>query len=250
MKMLIGCSGWIYKDWAKRFYPSGLQNSDKLKYYAQYFNTVEINNSFYRLPSEEAFKNWQAQVPKNFTFAVKLSRFLTHIRRLKVDEQTNEGVDRFCSRAHHLKSNLGVVLVQLPASFKVSEDKIVNLAQQFKKAEKTYKIKFPLALEARHESWFADKIFELLASHEIAMVINSSPKTKWPYTCKITAGFAYIRFHGSKRLYSSSYSNHELDKWADFINEQAGNCREVYAYFNNDKSAKAVQNAKYLQSLF
>jgi uncharacterized protein YecE (DUF72 family) len=249
MKALIGCSGWIYKDWAKRFYPDDLPATGKLKYYSEHFKTVEINNSFYRLPTEEAFKNWRAQVPANFVFAVKLSRFLTHIKRLKPDDQTNEGVDRFCSRARHLKANLGVVLVQLPASFRASEEKVVNLSEQFKRAEKKYKMKFPLAFEFRHESWFTDKVFALLSKYNIASVINSSPRTKWPYSCRFSADFAYIRFHGSKRLYSSSYSDSELDAWADFIKSQAKDCRVVYCYFNNDKSARAVENAKYLQSI-
>jgi len=250
MKVLIGCSGWIYKDWAKRFYPEDLDNSKKLQFYSKHFKTVEINNSFYRLPSEEAFKNWRKQVPADFVFAVKLSRYLTHIKRLKVDDQTNEGVDRFCSRARYLKGNFGVVLVQLPASFKASEEKLVNLVKQFKIADKKYHMNFPLAFEFRHDSWFTDKFFELLKEHDVASVINSSPKTKWPFSCPLTADFAYIRFHGSKRLYSSSYSEDELNNWADFIKDKVGPRRTVYCYFNNDKSAKAVVNANYLRSLF
>jgi uncharacterized protein YecE (DUF72 family) len=245
----VGCSGWIYKDWAKRFYPTELAHADKLKYYASFFNTVEINNSFYRLPSEAAFKNWRAQVPERFLFAVKLSRFLTHVKRLKPDERTNEGVDRFCSRARHLGPNLGVVLVQLPASFRASEEKLANLVKQFKLAEKKYKMTFPLALECRHDSWFTDNIFEQLTDSNVASVVNSSPRVAWPYSCRLTADFAYIRFHGSKRLYSSSYTAKELERWATFIRRQAGDCKTIYCYFNNDKSAKAVENAKYLQQL-
>lgn len=248
-KILIGCSGWIYKDWSKHFYPEQLDNSKKLKFYARHFTTVEINNSFYRLPSEEAFKNWARQVPAKFVFAVKLSRFLTHVKRLKPDEATSEGVDRFCVRARFLKKSLGVVLVQLPANFKASGPKIDNLAQQFKLAEKKYGMKFPLALECRHESWFNDEIYELLEGLNIAMVINSSPRTAWPFTCRLTADLAYIRFHGSKRLYSSSYTEQELRRWAEFISSELGKTKKVYCYFNNDKSAKAIENASSLTSL-
>jgi uncharacterized protein YecE (DUF72 family) len=248
MKVLVGTSGWIYKDWVKRFYPEDLSDDEKLKYYVRHFPTVEINNSFYRLPSEENFKNWRAQVPEDFLFSVKLSRFLTHIKRLKPDERTNEGVDRFCSRARHLKANLGIVLVQLPSNFHASQEKVDNLAKQFKKAEKKYGMKFPLAMEFRHDSWFTYKFFELLRSRGIASVINSSPDM-WPASREFTADFAYIRFHGSQKLYASSYTNKELQKWAHFIKKEAGNCSRVYCYFNNDQSAKAVENARYLMQL-
>lgn len=248
-RLLVGCSGWVYKDWAKRFYPESLPDKQKLSFYAQHFKTVEINNSFYRLPSAGVFKNWQTQVPSEFVFAVKLSRFLTHIKRLKIDEQTNEGVNRFCSRAQTLKANFGVVLVQLPANFRASSDKIENLAQQFKLAEKSYKMRFPLALECRHDSWFTDKIFALLEKYNIANVVNSAPRASWPYSCRLTADFSYIRFHGSQRLYLSSYTDKELSRWADFIKAQTKNCQTVYCYFNNDKSAKAVENAQHLIKL-
>jgi uncharacterized protein YecE (DUF72 family) len=248
-KYFVGTSGWIYKDWATRFYPEDIKRSDaKLVYFAKHFPTVEINNSFYRLPSEEAFTNWYQTAPKCFLFAVKLSRFLTHVKRLKPDERTNEGIDRFANRAKHLNNKLAVVLVQLPASFRASEEKIVNLAQEFKKAEKRHKQKFPLAIEARHDSWFNDEVYALLHKYNIANVNNSAPGI-WPFSCEITADFAYVRFHGSKRLYSNSYSSSELENWADFIKKNTKNCKAVYCYFNNDKSARAVENAKYLKQL-
>jgi uncharacterized protein YecE (DUF72 family) len=246
-RYLIGTSGWIYKDWAKRFYPTDLKNEQKLTYYAKHFSTVEINNSFYRLPSEKNFSAWRDQVPAGFKFSVKLSRFLTHIKRLKVDADTDEGVDRFCSRVRCLKGNFGVVLVQLPPNFKASQEKVQNLSEQFKKAELKYNMQFPLALEMRHESWFEDKYFEQLESLNIASVVNSSPSI-WPSSRRLTANFAYLRFHGSKKLYASSYSDKELTEWASFM-KQAKGCKNMYAYFNNDKSAKAVLNAEYLKSL-
>jgi len=246
VRVLIGTSGWVYKDWAERFYPSSLKDSDKLAYYSEHFKTVEINNSFYRLPSEDNFLDWAKKVPEDFVFAVKLSRFLTHIKRLKVDNDTNTSVDRFCSHVSCLKAKLGPILVQLPSSLAASEQKIDNLATQFKRADSKYKMQFKVALECRHDSWFSDNILEQLKSHNIAIVINSSPKTSWPYTCTVTADFSYIRFHGSKRLYSSSYSNNELDRWSEFINSDLKECKTVYCYFNNDKSARAVENAKYL----
>ncbi|HET9850782.1 MAG TPA: DUF72 domain-containing protein [Candidatus Saccharimonadales bacterium] len=244
-KYLIGTSGWIYKDWAKRFYPPKMQNTEKLSFYAEHFPTVEINNSFYRLPSEKAFENWRKLTPDGFKFAVKLSRFLTHIKRLKTDDQTNHGIDLFCSRARFLESKFAVVLVQLPASFPASEEKVVNLIMQFKKAENRYGQAFPIALECRHASWITDKIFALLSSLNIAFVINSAPDI-WPTDCRVTADFAYLRWHGAKRLYADSYSDKELSKWASFIKNNTGDCKAVYGYFNNDKSAKAVENAQFL----
>jgi uncharacterized protein YecE (DUF72 family) len=249
MKYHVGTSGWIYKDWAKLFYPNGAKTNDqKLKYYAENFNTVEINNSFYRLPSVEAFANWRDVSPTNFTFSVKLSRFLTHIKKLNPDERTNEGIDRFASRAITLVPKLGPVLIQLPHWFKASEDKVINLAKEFQKAESKYCKTFQLALEVRHDSWFDDQMISILKHHNVALVVNSAPDI-WPFSCEITADFAYFRFHGSKSLYRSAYTNNELEHWAKFIKAKAGQCNTVYAYFNNDKSARAVDNAKYLAAI-
>lgn len=216
-----------------------------MKFYSRHFDTVEINASFYRLPSAENFANWHSLAGDDFTFAVKLSRYLTHMKRLEADERTNEGVDRFCSRACELGDSLGVVLVQLPENFSCDHDRIINLVSQFKSAEKRYKMKFPLALELRHGSWFDAKTYALLKRLKVALVVNSSPD--WPCVRQLTSDMLYIRFHGDKKLYSSSYSDKQLAEWARYIKD--AEVRLVYCYFNNDHSAKAVENAKSLADL-
>jgi uncharacterized protein YecE (DUF72 family) len=245
-KYNVGTSGWIYKDWVSRFYPKDLKDDQKLAFYASQFSTVEINYSFYRLPTAEAFRAWHNQVPKEFSFSVKLSRFLTHLKQLKVDDRTNEGIDRFASRACQLQDKLAVVLIQLPSSFKADGEKVSNLFNQFKAAEAKYGLRFRLAIEGRHESWFQPETIEQLKEHQIALVINSNPKQLWPTGQVVTADFAYLRFHGSQALYASNYSDEEISEWAEKIKIMSKNQTKIYCYFNNDKSARAVHNAQAL----
>lgn len=249
MRVLVGTSGWVYKDWAKRFYPTTLKQECKLTYFAHHFPTVEINSTFYRLPSEAAVKNWYGSVPADFVFSIKLSRYLTHLIQLQPGQTFNEGLDNYFSRLQFLREKIGCVLVQLPARYHVKPERINNLAEQIKKMEAKYKLKLPIATEFRHKSWFTPEVDELLARNNIANVIASGPG-RWPETRIVTADFAFIRFHGDERLYASSYSNVSLDKWADFIKTNCAGCRIVYCYFNNDQSAKAVDNAKYLAKSF
>jgi uncharacterized protein YecE (DUF72 family) len=249
MEVLVGTSGWQYKDWGNRFYPDSLRHDDLLAYYAERFATVEVNATFYRLPSESAVKNWYKSVPDNFVYSIKLSRYITHILRLDSGRQTEEALDHFVSRIKHLKEKLGPLLVQLPSTFHASPGRIENLAKEIAPLEKKYDIPLKLACEFRHKSWFTGDIFSLLKKHNIAAVSASGPG-RWPETKQVTADFAYIRFHGDQKLYASSYSDNELDAWAKYINETCKECRTVYCYFNNDQSAKAADNANYLASKF
>src|SRR5579884_1491955 len=133
MKVLVGTSGWIYKDWAKRFYPLSLKNDFKLTYFAHHFKTVEINSTFYRLPSEEAVKKWYGAVPADFTFSLRLSRYLTHILRLTPGQPFNQGFKNYLDRLQHLKDKIGPILVQLPASFPAAPDRLINLDNEAKR---------------------------------------------------------------------------------------------------------------------
>lgn len=249
MEVFVGTSGWMYKDWEGRFYPSSLKQNLKLTYFSKHFPTVEINSTFYRLPSESAVKNWYGSVPDGFIFSVKLSRYLTHMLKLAPGYNFNEGLDNYISRVSLLKDKLGAVLVQLPPSLQAEPEKISNLYNHKLRLEKKYSINLPLAIEFRHRSWFSEKIISELKGYNIAAVISSGPG-RWPETRKITADFTIIRFHGGKKLYASSYSEKELDKWSEFINKSCQKCNKVYCYFNNDQSAMAVVNAKYLCAKF
>jgi len=231
----IGTSGWHYDHWRDRFYPAKLPKAEWLEFYARHFTTVELNNSFYRLPSENAFATWYHSSPPNFTFAVKVSRFITHIKRLKNSE---EALEKFISRAKILKDKLGPLLYQLPPSLhrndEVLESFLSNLPREIRHV-----------FEFRHHSWLEEKVFEILHRYNVGLCVFDMPSLSCPLVA--TADFAYIRFHGSGVLYSSCYSDKELTDWAEKLADFAPNLEAVYIYFNNDIEGFAVRNAKTLR---
>jgi len=231
----IGTSGWHYDHWQDRFYPKTLTKAKWLEFYASHFATVELNNTFYRLPSETAFTTWHDSSPPNFTFAVKVSRFITHIRRLK---NSQEAVENFISRAKILGEKLGPLLYQLPPNMlrndEVLESFLSSLPQEIKHV-----------FEFRHQSWLENKVFEILHRHNIGFCVFDMPFLSCPLVA--TADFAYIRFHGSTGLYFSCYSDEELADWAKRLANLARNLEAIYIYFNNDAEAFAVRNAMTLR---
>jgi uncharacterized protein YecE (DUF72 family) len=234
----IGTSGWSYKHWTHDvFYPEGLPASRWLEHYARNFETVEINNSFYRLPAVETFKNWAQQVPAGFVFAVKASRYLTHIRRLR-DPQ--EPVDLFFSRARHLGSRLGPVLFQLPPQFKMDAGRMRDLLEALpKKPAQRY------VVEVRDRSWLELPILQLLEGFNVALCFADWREIK--IDGPVTADFVYLRRHsgpldGNYRLEDLHRDARQIEKW-----RRAG--RDVYVYFNNDPQGHAVQNALQLKGL-
>lgn len=248
MQIRIGTSGWQYSDWNRRFYPIGIKNEDKLPYFSEFFSTVEINSTFYHMPQTSSVKGWYEEVPKGFVFAVKMNRYITHTKRLSPDKDLDDAIAAFYDHIRHLKERLGVILVQLPPSMTVDISRLSHLVDQTAKAAERYKMEFRLALEFRHASWLTHEVFAFLRSAHVATVINDSPK-RWPATKEITSDIAYIRFHGSKYLYRSSYTHKELQLWAAFIKEQCLGCKQVFVYFNNDRAAAAIDNATELKRL-
>jgi uncharacterized protein YecE (DUF72 family) len=228
----IGTSGWHYDDWRGRFYPEKLPKAKWLEFYARHFPTVELNNTFYRLPSEAAFTNWYDSSPPGFTYAVKVSRFITHIKRLK---DCNEAVTNFMSRAGILKEKLGPLLYQLPPSMHRNDDRLAlflsGLSPEFRHV-----------IEFRHESWLTEDVFDILRKYHAGICVFDMPESTCPLLA--TADFAYIRFHGSDSLYSSCYSDEELSDWAKRIIDLAKNLDSVYIYFNNDVQGFALRNAE------
>ncbi len=231
-RYFIGTSGWHYDDWRRRFYPEKLPKAKWLEHYARHFSTVELNNSFYRLPSENAFTNWYESSPPDFAFAVKMSRFVTHIKRLKNSE---EAVDNFIKRATILGEKLGPLLYQLPPSTHRNDETLNSFLSSLPWG-------FKHVIEFRHQSWLTEEVFKILRQHNAGLCVFDMPD----FTCPLlaTADFAYIRFHGSDSLYSSCYSNEELAGWAKRIAELAENMDSVYIYFNNDVEGFAVRNAE------
>ena len=228
---LIGTSGWHYDDWRIRFYPEKLPRSKWLEFYAQRFSTVELNNSFYRLPSEDAFTSWRDSSPADFTFAVKVSRFITHIKRLKNSEQA---VENFVTRAKILGEKLGPLLYQLPPNMHRNDDVLKSFLSHLPRGIKH-------VIEFRHQSWLEDTVFETLRKHNAGLCVFDMPAFSCPLVA--TADFAYIRFHGNAALYSSCYSDEELADWAKKLAGLPKNLKTVYIYFNNDIEGFAVKNA-------
>jgi uncharacterized protein YecE (DUF72 family) len=248
MKLYIGTSGWMYKDWNGKFYPKELKSNDQLPYYAKHFKTVEVNSTFYHMPQAKSVQRWYDVTPADFVFTIKLSRYLTHTKRLVPDEPFDDYLREFMERLQPLNQKLGVILVQLPPSLRRDHTRLKYLARLLNKHAEKLSLNFVTAIEFRHASWFTPEVFYLLNQLDISNVIIDSPG-RWPANTQITGSAAYIRFHGGKDLYRSSYSDDELKKWADFIKTKAAKYQQVYVYFNNDYNAVAVANAKTLIKL-
>jgi len=239
-KLYIGTSGWVYSHWESIFYPKGLPSRDKLKYFSQHFKTVEINYSFYHLPRPSTYQNWYNQTPEGFLFAVKASRFITHIKRLKGIE---EAWKTFIENALNLKEKLGPILFQFPPSFSATEENIKRLEDFLKMLSKNLKFAF----EFRHKTWCDKKVYDLLKKYRVAWVIADSPQ--YPRADVVIANFVYIRMHGSKAMFSSNYTKKELSPLAQKIKKWLKQRKDVYCYFNNDAYGYAIKNAKELLKL-
>lgn len=237
-RVLVGTSGWSYKSWKKNFYPKDLPNDRFLEFYSKEFPTAEINNSFYHLPKPETYAKWAALVPKEFVFAVKASRFITHIKRLK---EAKEAWGRFLGNTRSLGSHLGPILFQLPESFRCDRERLENFLRIVEKSGER------LVFEFRHESWFTDETYELLKRHNAALCIADSPK--YPRMDVLTADFVYIRFHGRTKLFTSSYTKAQLVAEAKKIKRYLKEVKEVFVYFNNDAKGAAIRNAGTLRTL-
>ena len=230
-RWLVGTSGFVYGDWRGNFYPAKLPRARWLEFYTAHYATVELNNSFYRLPSESAFARWRDSSPAGFVFALKVSRFITHIKRLKHSE---DAVETFISRAEILDEKLGPLLYQLPPNMHRNDDVLASFLAGLPGGRKH-------VIEFRHQSWLEKDVFDILRSHNIGLCVFDMPSLACPLVA--TADFAYVRFHGSDQLYSSNYSDEQLADWAGRLRDLAINLKEVYVYFNNDIEAFAVNNA-------
>jgi uncharacterized protein YecE (DUF72 family) len=240
-KVFIGTSGYIYPHWEGIFYPENWPKSKKLEYYCQHFDTVELNNTFYRLPGEKAFKGWYKRTPKNFIFAVKVSRFITHVKKLV---NCKEPWRIFLKRALILREKLGPLLFQLPPFLKADPEKLEDFGKMILK-ESPKGLSF--AFEFRNKSWCDEKIYQILKKFNFAWVVVDSPS--WPKVYQVTADFVYIRMHGSKILFGSKYTKKELEDLAQRIKKWKKQNLDVYVYFNNDAYGYAVEDAKELLRL-
>ncbi len=235
--VLVGTSGWSYAHWRKIFYPESMPSTRWLTYYVRYFDTVEINNSFYNLPQVSTFAKWRSDVPKNFVFAVKANRFITHMKKLK---NVEDAVDVFLKRVAVLKSNLGPILFQLPPSLKLDPQRLDDFLAMLPRRRR-------YAVEFRHSSWLDDTAIEILTKHKAAFCIHDLFDVSCPHY--VTSSFAYFRFHGFNEKYGGTYPKRILRDCAEKMASMVTRGIDVYAYFNNDAFGYALKDANTLRKL-
>jgi uncharacterized protein YecE (DUF72 family) len=233
----IGCSGWVYDHWRDRFYPQKLGKKHWFGFYAEHFDTVEINNSFYRLPTAETFDAWREQAPAGFSYAVKANRFLTQAKKLKDCE---EPLQRMMTPFRHLQSTLGAVLYQLPPRFRLNLERLESFLDLIPKDVTN-------VFEFRDRSWFVDDVFTMLDRHGASFCTHDMIGLETPRIA--TGRAAYVRFHGGEGKYWGRYPDERLLGWADWMSDQARLGRTVWAYFNNDIDGHAVLDALTLKAM-
>jgi uncharacterized protein YecE (DUF72 family) len=228
----VGTSGYQYDHWRGLFYPQDLSKKNWFAYYAQRFDTVEINNTFYGLPSSETFDAWRTQAPAGFCYALKFSRYGSHVKRLKEPRAT---IKTFLQHARHLRELLGPILIQLPPNWDVNTDRLLGF---LKGAPRSVRWSF----EFRDPRWLCEEVFTILQSHNAALCIHDMIDN---HPRRITADWIYLRFHGNH--YSGGYASQALKVQARWIKQQLGEGKDVFAYFNNDAEGYALRNAAALR---
>jgi uncharacterized protein YecE (DUF72 family) len=236
-KIYIGTSGWHYKHWKGTFYPAGIKESDQFPEYQKSFQTVEINNSFYRMPSTETFEAWRDAAPKKFVFAVKASRFLTHAKKLIVDKRS---IDLLITHAGKLEEKLAVILFQLPPRWKLNVERLREFIGALPKG---YRYTF----EFREQSWYNDEVYAILKESNCAFCIYELGGHLSPI--EVTADFIYIRLHGPGEKYQGSYPDKTLKEWVARCKDWLKKGKDVFVYFDNDQEGYAAFNALRMKEL-
>lgn len=229
-RLFVGTSGWHYDHWRGVFYPDSLPKSRWLAHYAAHFASVEINGSFYRLPSEKAVTEWRNATPENFRFAAKANRFITHMKKLS---EVHDAMDVFMDRMALLGSRLGPLLFQLPPRWRVDLERLESFLSLLPRGREW-------AFEFRDPSWHCEEVYRLLRAHNAAFCVFdlagfASPK-------RVTADFAYLRLHGPGAAYCGRYGESGLRPWAEWLSKQS-DIERCYAYFDNDQAGHAVEDA-------
>jgi uncharacterized protein YecE (DUF72 family) len=236
----IGTSGWSYRHWKDLFYPPKLRSADWFQYYASQFDSSEINNSFYSLPKPPTVEKWAAEAPPGFIFCPKMSRYLTHMKKLR---DPAEPLERFFTVFGPLRHLMGPVLLQLPHMVGFRQE----VAEPFFESLRPYR-PASFVLEIRHESWLRDEALTLMESYGIGLVISQSDGS-FPYSEVVTASNVYLRFHGPRELYASRYSDEMLEEYAGKMKRWLADGHAVWAYFNNDIHGYAFDDARRLRAM-
>lgn len=235
--IFIGTSGFSYNHWKGIFYPEDLKKEKYLEFYAKNFNSLELNITFYRLPKKETIKKWKKETPEGFAFSCKVWRRISHLKKLKSFE---EDLKKFLEIMSFFGDKLKVLLLQLPPSFKFDPEKILTFAEK-------YKFYVPFVLEGRNKTFFEENSLKFFRENGISLCSIDSPTFREKYF--YTSNPFYLRFHGSKNLYSSLYTGEELKKAVDFIKREVPENSDIFIFFNNDFNAYALQNAREISSM-
>jgi uncharacterized protein YecE (DUF72 family) len=236
-KIRIGCSGWVYRHWRGGFYPEGLPQRLWFQRYAEEFDTVEINASFYRLPLASTFEGWRDKAPPDFRYAVKVNRFITHMKKLL---DCREEVDRFIELARPLGDKLGPLLYQLPPSLHKNLERLDTFLSWLPRD-------LEQVVEFRHRSWYEEDVLALLDRHGTGFVCHDLRGLQSPRWA--SGRTAYVRFHGTSGRYHGRYSDEALLGWTDWLIEQARGGRSCWCYFNNDIHGHAIEDARTLKAM-
>lgn len=242
MKIYIGTSGWQHEEMEGIFYPKELPKKQWLPYYMEHFPTVEINTSFYHMKLASVYKKWRKEAPKDFIFAAKIFRYVTHIKRLIIDEESLPILRDDLKNLSALGDNLGPILIQLPPGAKYNHERLETFLDFLtSSALKIFKRQPMFAMEFRHPSWLNEDTYSLLRKYQVAFCISDSPD--WPTAKVMTADWAYVRLHGRPRLFESLYGKNALERWAREISELGP--KQIFVYFNNS-SGQPTENARAL----
>jgi len=236
--VLTGTSGWTYDGWRGPFYPKALPKKDWLVWYAMQFPTAEINGSFYRTPSLEAVRAWRAQTPRDFCFAWKASKFITHWKRLS--EKSDNSIALLETRLKALSPKVGAVLFQLPPQFAKNRERLASFLTTLPRRHR-------YAFEFRHASWYQDDILRLLRDHDVSLCLSDHHDAPSPW--EVTARHVYVRGHGPGGRYRDNYPDHTLRAWARHIRQWRRQRRTVFVYFDNDQKSAAPRDAQRLLKL-
>lgn len=236
-KIHIGTSGWRYDHWVGPFYPSGLSGDEFLEHYAKSFRTVEINNSFYHMPEKKTMRRWSRTVPDGFIFAVKASRYITHMKKLK---DPRKPVSKLLKTADALGDKLGPILFQLPPKWRVNRERLESFLESLPSG-------YRYAFELRDPSWFDDDVYAILEKHGAAFCIFEIGGLRSPEV--VTSGMVYVRLHGPGAAYKGQYSKDALSEWAHRIRKWRRRGKEVFFYFDNDEAGYAPEDAKKLSEM-
>jgi len=231
----FGCSGWYYREWKDLFYPNGLHQKDYFSYYANHFNSVELNSTFYHFPAQESVQAWYKQAPKNFKYSIKANREITHIKRFKA---VRPSLDRLYGLSDILAEKTGCFLFQFPRSFSFNNERFVRILSQINLVYKN-------VIEFRHPSWWQTHVTDTFTKSKV--ILCSVMEFHLPQVLMSTNKCAYMRFHG-ELIYSGSYTKEELSKWKEIV--KSSSVQECWAYFNNTMHGHAVQNTFEFASLF